>query len=254
MAHDLARDHQITPQRIQYAREKEAVLYSQLVDLSSKQASEIKDLVVQTVNEKEDEIVKVVINMDFEDVVIPEDGVLTDSKTIRKCMNQIQDMVYKQLSKFVADRIVDSISFLRESAVGTLKRCLENLEESATVDVVSAHTTEAFKQIIDAAYQLEFTERNSISAVRLFFDRLRQNFRGVPWKQFKVDAAWREKYARQLVEGLSAPRLAKSICQQFRLKVRCCCCCLLLLLSSPVVYNFFHRVHLLVEQSFHYST
>lgn len=219
MAHDMARDHQITPQRIQYARDKETVLYQQLVDLSSRQASEIKELVMQTVREKEDEIVTAVVNMQFEDVTIPEDGVLTDSKTIRKIMTQIQDMVYRQLSKFVADRIVDSISFLRESAVGTLKRCLENLEESAQVDTSAAYTTEAFKQIIDAAYQLEFSERNSFSAVRLFFDRLRQNFRGAPWKQFKVDATWREKYARQLVDGLSASRLAKSVCQQFRLKV-----------------------------------
>ena len=198
------------------------MLYQNLVDLCTKQASEIKDIVMTTVAEQQDVIVAKAVNMEFSDVRIPEDGVITDSKTIRKCMAQIQDTVYQQLSHLVADRIVDSISILRESAVGTLQRCLENLEESARMDLPTADTSEALKQIIDAAYALEFHERNSFSAVRLFFERMRQNFRGAPWKSFQVDAAWKEKYARQLIAGLSASRLAKSISQQFRTKVCVC--------------------------------
>ena len=244
MAHDLTRDHQITPRRILYAREKEGMLYQNLVDLCTKQASEIKDIVMTTVAEQQDVIVAKAVNMEFSDVRIPEDGVITDSKTIRKCMAQIQDTVYQQLSHLVADRIVDSISILRESAVGTLQRCLENLEESARMDLPTADTSEALKQIIDAAYALEFHERNSFSAVRLFFERMRQNFRGAPWKSFQVDAAWKEKYARQLIAGLSASRLAKSISQQFRTKV---CVCVHVRVSVYVLsYSQFITSHLCI--------
>ena len=173
-----------------------------------------------TVSERQDEIVKEVINMSFCDIEIPDDGVITDQKIIKKCVLQLQDMVYQQLSKFVAEKLVHTISVLRENTLGTLQRTLVNLEESAQVDVPTADTTEAFKQIIDAAYTLEFSERNSFSAIRLFFQRLKQNFKSAPWKQFKVNDAWKEKYARQLIHGLSASRLAKSISQQFKAKVR----------------------------------
>ena len=44
VAHDLAHDVMVTPKRIQHAREKEELLYKQLMELASKKQSEIKDL------------------------------------------------------------------------------------------------------------------------------------------------------------------------------------------------------------------
>lgn len=41
-------------------------------------------------------------------------------------------MVFRELSKQISDRLVSSVNLLRESVVGTLQRCLEKLEESAT--------------------------------------------------------------------------------------------------------------------------
>jgi len=57
-AHDLTRDVVVTPKRIKYARTKEEELYSQLIDLSSKKQSEIKELVHQAIADATDDIVK----------------------------------------------------------------------------------------------------------------------------------------------------------------------------------------------------
>ena len=42
---------------------------------------------------------------------------------------------------------------------------------------------------------------------------------GTSFKNQPLNAAWREKYTRQLISSLSASRLAKSICAQFRARV-----------------------------------
>ena len=55
-----------------------------------------------------------------------------DTKSAKKCVHQIQEVVYRELSKQISDRLVSSVNLLRESVVGTLQRCLEKLEESAT--------------------------------------------------------------------------------------------------------------------------
>ena len=142
--------------------------------------------------------------------------VANDAKTMRKCQNQVQNVVYRMLSTEVSKRLVESVDYLRESVVGTLQRCLQHLEGS---DIQIDDTSRALKQILDAAYSLEFIERTSASAVQLFFELLKQTFRGAPWKNLRVDANWKEKYVSQLIDGLSASKLAKSICSQFRGKV-----------------------------------
>lgn len=215
-AHDLARDVMVTPKRIQYAREKEELLYKQLMELASKKQSEIKDLVSSTVLDAHSDIVVEVLTLQFDGLNVSLSQVANDAKTMRKCQNQVQNVVYRKLSNEVSKRLVESVDYLRESVVGTLQRCLQHLEG---VDVQIDDTSRALKQILDAAYSLEFTERTSASAVRLFFERLKQSFRGAPWKNLRVDANWREKYVSQLIDGLSASKLAKSICSQFRGKV-----------------------------------
>ena len=216
-AHDLARDVMVTPKRIQYAREKEEVLYKQLMELASKKQSEIKDLVSSAVQDTQSDITTEVLQMRFEGLNVSSSEVANDAKTMRKCQNQVQNVVYRMLSTQVSKRLVESVDYLRESVVGTLQRCLQHLE--GVEDIQIDDTSRALKQILDAAYSLEFTERTSASTVRLFFERLKQSFRGAPWKNLRVDGNWKEKYVSQLIDGLSASKLAKSICSQFRGKV-----------------------------------
>ena len=60
--------------------------------------------------------------------------------------------------------------------MGTLRRCLEKLEGSSSLSEESGETSRALSQILDTAYNLEFNERTSTSAVRLFVERIKQTF------------------------------------------------------------------------------
>jgi len=218
-AHDLARDVLVTPKRIKYARTKEEELYTQLIDLASRKQSEIKELVHQAIAEATDSIVQQVIQLHFEDVGLLDASLQApDSKTAKRCVQELQDLVFKELSRQISDRLVNSVNYLRESVVGTLRRCLEKLEERASGEV-SGETSQALSQILDTAYNLEFNERTSTSAVRIFVERIKQAFQGPALKNTKLDRGWREKYTRQLIASLSGSRLAKSICSQFRARV-----------------------------------
>ena len=165
--------------KIKYAKAKEEELYTQLVELASRKQSEIKELVAQAIAEATDSIVQEVLQMEFEGVSLDSSMQAGDSKGAKKCITQIQEQVFRELSKRISERLVSSVNYLRESVIGTLKRCLENLEGSVHVAVPVDDTGDAVRalsQIIDAAYTLEFSERTSTSAVRLLVERFKQAF------------------------------------------------------------------------------
>ena len=43
--------------------------------------------------------------------------------------------MFKELSKQISDKLISSVDYLRESVVGTLRRCLEKLEDSVSGDL-----------------------------------------------------------------------------------------------------------------------
>ena len=218
-AHDLARDVLITPRRIKYCRQMEEKLYTQLIELASRKQSEIKEIVATTIQQSVDDIVGEIVEMELEGVNLEESGAASDAKTLRQCISLIQDHIFRKLSNEISARLVSSVNYLRESVIGTLKRVIEGLEES-TEEPMEGESSRALKHILDSAYTLEFNERTSTSAVRLFLERLKQQFSGPSYKTLNLrDPSWREKYTRQLIDSLSASRLAKGICAQFRTKV-----------------------------------
>ena len=139
-AHDLARDNLVTPKRIKYARTKEEELYTQLIDLASRKQSEIKELVNQAITDVADSIIEEVTQLDFQDMELNESMQAPDLKTAKACMQQIQEVVFRELSRHISERLVNSVNYLRESVVGTLQRCLERLEGSTSL----ATTSESF--------------------------------------------------------------------------------------------------------------
>ena len=48
---------------------------------------------------------------------------------------QIQELVFRELSRQISDKLISSVDYLRESVVGTLRRCLEKLEDSVSGDL-----------------------------------------------------------------------------------------------------------------------
>lgn len=216
-AHDLARDVLVTPRRIKYCRQMEEKLYTQLIELASKKQSEIKDIVSSSITEATEDIIHEVVALELEGVSLEESGAASDAKTLRQCITIIQDHIFKQLSFHISSRLVSSVNYLRESVIGTLKRVIEGLESG---DSEEGYSSRALQHILDSAYTLEFSERTSTSAVRLFLERVKQTFSGPSYKTINLrDKSWREKYTQQLIDSLSSSRLAKGICSQFRSKV-----------------------------------
>lgn len=57
-AFDMAREIQITPRRISYAREKEAELYESLMDIASRKQDEIRTVITETVTKLKEELLE----------------------------------------------------------------------------------------------------------------------------------------------------------------------------------------------------
>lgn len=80
------------------------------------------------------------------DIIIPENGEPISSKDIKCCIKQIQELIISRLNQAVANKLISSVDYLRESFVGTLERCLKSLEKSQ--QDVSVHITSNYlKQV-----------------------------------------------------------------------------------------------------------
>ncbi|XP_035677571.1 dual serine/threonine and tyrosine protein kinase-like [Branchiostoma floridae] len=128
-AFDMARDIMITPRRIEYARARERELYDSLVAISDRKQDEIRNLIRETVANIREELLEDAASYSFIGVDLTESGELLDSKQLRSCTSQIQDLVLNKLNTAVAGQLIGSVDCLRESFVGTLARCIESLEK-----------------------------------------------------------------------------------------------------------------------------
>ncbi len=71
-----------------------------------------------------------VVQLKFEDVSLEASQQAPDLKTAKRCVAQVQELVFQELSRAISERLISSVNYLRESVVGTLQRCLERLEDS----------------------------------------------------------------------------------------------------------------------------
>ncbi|KAI6646270.1 Dual serine/threonine and tyrosine protein kinase-like [Oopsacas minuta] len=216
-AHDMQRDVQITPKRLQFAKDKEDALFQQLLDISTTRHRKIRETVERVITTESQDIVQTAGVLEFQDVLLPPDGFVNDVKVIRSCIIQLQDHVFNQLNKIVSEQLLKSVSLLRESVLGTVTRCLETLENSS--DHESYAASQAFKSILDSAYHLDVTARSSSSAMKLFMDRIRMSVDGFRYTSVKIDESWKEKIGAQLISSVTPSKLAKSISQQFHQKL-----------------------------------
>ena len=56
------------------------------------------------------------------------------ARDLKKCTSVIQEFVLIQLNEAIAERLARSVSVLHEDYVGTLTRCLQNLERTQDED------------------------------------------------------------------------------------------------------------------------
>ncbi|NWS97030.1 DUSTY kinase, partial [Mionectes macconnelli] len=228
-AFDMQRDLQITPKRLEYTRRKENELYESLMGIANRKQEEMKDMIVETLGNMKEELLEDAASMEFKDIIIPENGEPVSSKDIKCCIKQIQELIISRLNQAVANKLISSVDYLRESFVGTLERCLKSLEESWEVSVHpvrslekpkdgSVHITSNYlKQVPVAGVALQSVLSTGFLLFCVPFSQIIQRITWVSPPAITSD--WKRKVAQDAIESLSASKLAKSICSQFRTRL-----------------------------------
>ncbi|EPQ19628.1 Dual serine/threonine and tyrosine protein kinase [Myotis brandtii] len=217
-AFDMQRDLQITPKRLEYTRKMENELYESLMSIANRKQEEMKDMIVETLNTMKEELLDEAANMEFKDVIVPENGEPVGTREIKCCIRQIQELIISRLNQAVANKLISSVDYLRESFVGTLERCLQSLEKSQDISVHI--TSNNLKQILNAAYHVEVTFHSGSSVTRMLWEQIKQIIQRITWvSPPAITIEWKRKVAQEAIESLSASKLAKSICSQFRTRL-----------------------------------
>lgn len=81
------------------------------------------------------------------DIIVTTNGEPVTSKEIKSCIHQIQELIVVRLNQAVANKLISSVDYLRESFVGTLERCLNSLEKSNIESSVHNITSNHLKQV-----------------------------------------------------------------------------------------------------------
>ncbi|GAB1605183.1 dual serine/threonine and tyrosine protein kinase-like [Argonauta hians] len=219
-AFDMTRDLQMTPKKLEYAEKKEKELYQELIDISASKHKEITDIIQEAIDNLIENIEEKMVKHQFVGIEISEDGELKNSGDIKQCTSEIQNFVLNELNIAIADKLINSVNVLKELYTGTLTRTLETLEtDSEFCD--GARTTDALKQIMNAAYHVQITFESSSSFMRLFLEKMKQLILLVPWKTPPhVDLAWKNRAAVEILNNLCQSRLAKSISSQIKERLK----------------------------------
>jgi hypothetical protein len=69
------------------------------------------------------------------------------AKDLKKCTSTIQEFVLIQLNQAIAEKLSSSVSILHQDYVGTLTRCLNNLELTKDDDESSASASQALQEV-----------------------------------------------------------------------------------------------------------
>ncbi|XP_067913550.1 dual serine/threonine and tyrosine protein kinase isoform X1 [Heterodontus francisci] len=219
-AFDMQRDLQITPKRLEYTRDKENELFQSLMNIANRKQEEMRDMIVETLSSMKEELLEEAANLQFKDIIISENGETVGNKDIKCCIKQIQELIISRLNQAVANKLISSVDYLRESFVGTLERCLKSLEKSNQDSAMNNVTSNHLKQILNAAYHVEVTFHSGSTVSRLLWEQIKQIIHRMPWVHPPaVTIEWKRKIAQDAIESLCASKLAKSICSQFRTRL-----------------------------------
>ncbi|XP_066248438.1 dual serine/threonine and tyrosine protein kinase-like isoform X1 [Euwallacea similis] len=213
-AFDMAREIQITPKRILYAQDVEMKMYTTLTNIASEQQQEITAIIQRTLQDMRSNVAEVL-----------EGYICSVPSSPKVATMEIQQLVLNRLGASVATQIVQSVGCLQESFTGTLQRCVESLEKNCHELEGNLSASDAVKQIIHAAYNVDLKTPTSFSVVHTFMDRLRKLLGSLasPWSssgQFQCGLQWQLQVVTNLIDSLSSSKLAKTICIQFQEHVK----------------------------------
>ncbi len=115
-------------------------------------------------------------------------------KYFKRCTQQIQELVITKINNAIAQEISDSVEVLKENYIGTKKGCLQSLEDMNGSVVASENlqnsiivmcrmlinsierssANDALKQILNSAYQVEFTLTGSSNILKALIERMKE--------------------------------------------------------------------------------
>ncbi|XP_060515912.1 dual serine/threonine and tyrosine protein kinase-like isoform X4 [Cylas formicarius] len=228
-AFDMAREIQITPKRILYARDVELKLYKTLIKITSEQQDEITSIIQRTLQEMKSNVAEVLegynsnsecafsLDNQMGAIIIPD----TTQLSPKVATLEIQQLVLKRLSSSIGNQIVQSVGCLQESFTGTLQRCLESLEKNCHDLEGNLSASDAVKQIISATYYIDIKSPTSFSVVHNFMDRLRTLLGtfALPWSSgnhVQCNLQWQLQVVTNMIDSLTAAKLAKTVSTQFQ--------------------------------------
>lgn len=201
-AFDMTWDMITTPKRFEYSKQRELELFESLMKLAILKQDEIKQLI----RESQQTVDRIISNI----------AVTTTTS--------IEEFVLQQLNASIANKLVGSVECLR---VGTLERCLASLEQNFIDSNDTPHSLFALRQILNAAYRVEVNVQSSTSILRVLWEKMKQLVtRGlIIWSPFwsnsgAIDDQRKRQQALEIIEKLDEHRLAKSICDQYRTRLK----------------------------------
>ncbi|KAG5892847.1 hypothetical protein JTB14_022170 [Gonioctena quinquepunctata] len=215
-AFDMAREMQITPKRIEYAQNVELQLYKTLMNIACEKQEEIIAIIQKALLDMKSNVAEVLEGYNKTNA---------DHRVPKTATMEIQQLVLKRLNKTVASHIVQSVGCLHESFTGTLQRCLETLEKNCNELEGNISASDAVRQIIRAAYNIDLNHSSSFSFLHNVMDRLRTllSIFALSWSsssQVQCNFQWQLQVANNMIDRLSAFKLAKTISLQFKEHVR----------------------------------
>lgn len=131
LAFEMSRDVLLTPKRIEYVRTQEGRLFSDLMALATSNQAELRRKVDSLLVTLAPTLREEVADFEFTEFSLPEDDIVRSGHMLRRCTEQVKAFVMERLSTTVASQLAESIDRMKESMLGTLRRCVQALEERA---------------------------------------------------------------------------------------------------------------------------
>ncbi|CAH2098981.1 unnamed protein product [Euphydryas editha] len=139
----------------------------------------------------------------------------------RQASLDVQRTVLSKLSRKISLKLVSFVDCLKDTYFGTLQRCLESLEGWCRHELGGRPATEAMRQLLSVARQVDLTPCASFSLLadlldsfRRFFYRLRLSGGAAQEACCALSPAWRRRAALHCAQSLGPQRLARLISLQ----------------------------------------
>ncbi|KAJ0171011.1 hypothetical protein K1T71_013210 [Dendrolimus kikuchii] len=141
--------------------------------------------------------------------------------SIKQASLDVQQTVLSQLSRMISLKLVKFVDCLKDTYFGTLQRCLESLESCCRQELGGRPASEAMRQVVSVARQVDLQPCASFSLLRSLLESLRRLLHKLRIVGGEAEEAccvlspvWRRRVAQHTISSLSPHRLARVISAQ----------------------------------------